>query len=188
MTESRVVFKKEGVAPPPSKDFYQLTVQADRHVIWRSWSINLRISDSRSPAQSIFSSEEFIEKKSLQTEIARVLGCDTLEQVLNIVSPASSYSLEDLPEDVIRKICLNLEPESIGRLAQTSKRLRAVCYTDELWSILFKKSNGSVEKDIESAAEVVGWRTLFMSSTLQCKRFNNKIDKSSGTKPWVLFS
>lgn len=119
MTESRVIFTKEGIAPPPSKDFYQLTVKADRHVIWRSWSINLRISNTRSPAQTVFSSEEFIEKKSLQTEIARVLGGDTLEHVMNIVSPASpTYSLEDLPEDVIRKICSNLELESIGQLAQ----------------------------------------------------------------------
>lgn len=124
MTEtSRVIFTKEGVAPPPSKDFYRLTVQADRHVIWRSWSINLRISNTRSPAQSIFSCEEFIEKKSLQTEIARVLGCDTLEHVMNIVSPASPYSLEDLPEDVIQKICLNLELESIGRLAQVCMKI-----------------------------------------------------------------
>ncbi|KAK3727963.1 hypothetical protein QZH41_015911 [Actinostola sp. cb2023] len=61
-------------------------------------------------------------------------------------------------------------------MRKTSKRLRSICYSDELWCNLFRKQDGHVTSEIKDVAKLIGWRTIFISSTLHLRRFKNNFE------------
>lgn len=120
MGETDVIFVREGIAPAPSKDYFYLTINKSKKLTLRSWNINLRTGTNRLPLQSTSSFQEFLEAKSLQSEIVRVFGVETLEHVKGALSGSSNTTFGDLPENVMKKICLELDLCEIGRLGQVS--------------------------------------------------------------------
>lgn len=111
-----IIFEKSGVGQAPSKDFFSLCVEKDS-VIWRSWRITLR-SDTSLPSETTQSWQEFADTSNgvwLQSEIRRVLGADTLNYVLSLVTQSW---LPFLKSDTLIEIIVRLDLLDIARLAQ----------------------------------------------------------------------
>ena len=114
-----IIFEKTGVGQAPSKDFFSLSIGKDV-IIWRSWRITFR-SDKSSPSETAQSWHDFADAShgaSLQSEIRRVLGSDTLNYVLSLVTQSW---LPFLKSDILIEIIVLLDLHDIVQLAQVSR-------------------------------------------------------------------
>lgn len=92
---SSILYKREGQAPPPCKDFYQL-ILTEHSVEWRSWRISVRDSSKALPQAFSKTWKDFVEDDRLISEIAQVFGRRVVDQVLKIMK---EKSVQHLPED-----------------------------------------------------------------------------------------
>ena len=93
---SVILYRREGQAPPPSKDFFQLIV-TERSVDWRSWRISIRNSSKIPPRACSRTWEEFVGDELLISEITQIFGKEIVHEVLEIMG---KRSFQHLPENL----------------------------------------------------------------------------------------
>lgn len=164
MNLGTILFEKTGQAPSPSKDFHQLLV-TENLVILRTWRISVR-KDQRyiPPSQRKVPLEEFDEDITLQTDISRIFGEETLRLVHSIVC---KDWLARLPKNVLIRIASFLDLVDIARLGSVCKSLRKVCSSDELWEKIFITHCDTITDETRALAKEVGWKKVFFTNKLQ---------------------
>lgn len=164
MNLGTILFEKTGQAPSPSKDFHQLLV-TENLVILRTWRISVR-KDQRyiPPSQRKVPLEEFDEDTTLQTDISRIFGEETLRLVYSIVC---KDWLARLPKNILIRIASFLDLVDIARLGSVCKSLRKVCASDELWEKIFITHCDTITDETRALAKEVGWKKVFFTNKLQ---------------------
>ena len=164
MNLGTILFEKTGQAPSPSKDFHQLLV-TENLVILRTWRISVR-KDQRyiPPSQRKVPLEEFDEDTTLQTDISRIFGEETLRLVYSIVC---KDWLARLPKNILIRIASFLDLVDIARLGSVCKSLRKVCSSDELWEKIFITHCDTITDETRALAKEVGWKKVFFTNKLQ---------------------
>lgn len=164
MNLGTILFERTGQAPSPSKDFHQLLV-TENLVILRTWRISVR-KDQRyiPPSQRKVPLEEFDEDITLQTDISRIFGEETLRLVHSIVC---KDWLARLPKNVLIRIASFLDLVDIARLGSVCKSLRKVCSSDELWEKIFITHCDTITDETRALAKEVGWKKVFFTNKLQ---------------------
>lgn len=164
MNLGTILFEKTGQAPSPSKDFHQLLV-TENLVILRTWRISVR-KDQRyiPPSQRKVPLEEFDEDITLQTDISRIFGEETLRLVHSIVC---KDWLARLPKNVLIRIASFLDLVDIARLGSVCKSLRKVCSSDALWEKIFITHCDTITDETRALAKEVGWKKVFFTNKLQ---------------------
>ena len=164
MNLGTILFEKTGQAPSPSKDFHQLLV-TENLVILRTWRISVR-KDQRyiPPSQRKVPLEEFDEDTTLQTDVSRIFGEETLRLVHSIVC---KDWLARLPKNVLIRIASFLDLVDIARLGSVCKSLRKVCSSDELWEKIFITHCDTITDETRALAKEVGWKKVFFTNKLQ---------------------
>ena len=164
MNLGTILFEKTGQAPSPSKDFHQLLV-TENLVILRTWRISVR-KDQRyiPPSQRKVPLEEFDEDTTLQTDVSRIFGEETLRLVHSIVC---KDWLARLPKNVLIRIASFLDLVDIARLGSVCKSLRKVCSSDELWEKIFITHCDTITGETRALAKEVGWKKVFFTNKLQ---------------------
>ena len=164
MNLGTILFEKTGQAPSPSKDFHQLLV-TENLVILRTWRISVR-KDQRyiPPSQRKVPLEEFDEDTTLQTDISRIFGEETLRLVYSIVC---KDWLARLPKNILIRIASFLDLVDIARLGSVCKSLRKVCSSDELWEKIFITHCDTITDETRALAKELGWKKVFFTNKLQ---------------------
>ncbi|XP_014677852.1 PREDICTED: F-box only protein 36-like [Priapulus caudatus] len=156
-------------APAPSKDFCQLYITTNDEVIWRWWKISLRNEEKLYPGELKDNYEDFLDDERIQNEIKRVFGNNMLEYVKGLVEGHIDY-LCRLPRRALLHVVSLLDLPDISKIAQTSKQFQEICWSDDLWSILYhRSSNQPVTEEVESLAKQMGWRNMFFTNKLQLR-------------------
>ncbi|KAJ8407320.1 hypothetical protein AAFF_G00278940 [Aldrovandia affinis] len=120
-------------APPPCKDYYNLTV-SKTEVVLRVWKVsNPNRHGGAHPTSDTRSHVDFLQDGLLQGRIKRVFGQSLVEYVLNLCQQHFDY-LVRLSDDLIIGILSFLDWEDIRRVAQTCKKLQQVCSSEGFWA------------------------------------------------------
>ncbi|KAM8902343.1 F-box only protein 36a [Spinachia spinachia] len=119
------LFQISGQGPPPQKDFFQLLI-TNIEVIWRSWTISVRLEcQGAAPTELKVSHDNFLLQKMLHQKVDAVFGRRILEYTRSLCQGKFDY-LERLPNDIVLKILSQLELTDVTLLAQVSHRFRQV--------------------------------------------------------------
>lgn len=171
--KAKKLFEAAAQVPSPQKDWAQIVV-TEGGVVWRRWRITLRgvaqgTTPTPSPSEVAMSHEDFKYDTTLQGEIERTFGADTMRQIRRIVS-GSTDELSRLPEDVMVRIATHLDLQSIAHLSQVNCHLREVCGSNALWKQLYRIHQGVPNEEVKALAEEMGWRSVFYMNKLQLQK------------------
>ena len=166
MSGAKVFIEKVGQAPPPSKDFHQLTVN-ETNVIWRTWKIAIR-RDQRGlpPTQKKCPWVDFEDDTLLQSDISRVFGDETLKHVHAIVC---GDWLIRLPPRVLVHIASFLDLIDIIHLSTTCKFTRKVCGSDQIWEKIFRIYCDTFTDEFKTMGKKDGWKKAFYTKKLHLR-------------------
>ncbi|EDV21891.1 uncharacterized protein TRIADDRAFT_29750 [Trichoplax adhaerens] len=158
---------KTGQAPAPSKDYHQLLVTHEE-IIWRWWKISMRNNAIVFPGETKIPSEDFDYDDRLQTEILRIFGKETLEEVRRL-SMCKGDCLASLPLTVLMQIIASLPLEDILMLSQVNHYLRYVTSLDSLWKEVYINLCGAPNEEIRSYANENGWKKTLFTDKLKLR-------------------
>ncbi|XP_066508721.1 F-box only protein 36-like isoform X2 [Hoplias malabaricus] len=166
---SAVLFEKSAQGPAPMKDYFHLQINTTQ-VIWRWWKISLRI-DSRNtkPGEVIESHSDYLEDSSLQSQVLMVFGPEVLQYSRDVCKGQCDYLLR-LPDSLLLNISTRLDLEDAAQLAQTCRRFKQLCSSEEFWEQTVRKHCDTVTAGMEDLAKEVGWRTVFFTNKLQLQK------------------
>nr|XP_029537479.1 F-box only protein 36 [Oncorhynchus nerka] len=156
------VFEINGQGPPPTKDFFQLTV-TKTEVIWRSWKISLRIEfKGAAPGENKMTHDDFLHDARMQQQVGVVFGQQILQYTQALCQGNFDY-LERLPNDLLLQILAFLELKDVAQLAQTAKRFHKLCNSPEFWEQTVRGRCDELTPDMEALANAMGWRKIFFA-------------------------
>ena len=163
------LFEASNQVPSPGKDWCHIIV-TERGAVWRKWKITLRNqSSARAPTEKIFSLDDLKLDTSIHSDIARIFGTDVLRQIQRIVSGCQDH-LSRLPSSIMVRVVLNLDLQTIARLAQVNQHLREVCNSDQLWKKLYHLHLGPSTDEVDTLAQEMSWKKLFFMNKLQLQK------------------
>lgn len=166
-TKRMPLLEKTGQAPSPSKDYHQLLV-TDEEIIWRWWKISMRNNAIVFPGENKVPPEDFDYDDRLQSDILRVFGSETLEEVRRL-SKCRGDRLACLPLPVLMQIIVNLPLEDILTLSQVNHYLRYICSMDSLWKEVYISLCGIPNEEIRSYADENGWKKTLFTDKLKLR-------------------
>ncbi|KAK7484711.1 hypothetical protein BaRGS_00023996 [Batillaria attramentaria] len=155
-------------ARAPAKDFFQLFMTPSE-VIYRMWKIvpPTRPENHPAPLEIRDTWEEFKHDERLHSEIQRVAGDRTVHYLMNIIEGHLDY-LSRLPHDVLIKIMLMLDLESIAHLSMTCRLFREIGKSNDLWEKLYKIHNKQpITQELLMLVDQKGWHDVFFTNKLQ---------------------
>ena len=179
---ARKLAEDTGQDPAPSKDFCQLIV-TERGLIWRRWRISVRNLNRKgaasTPTETSVTIDEFNFDKSLQDEIERVLGSDTLQRVLRLIGGFDDF-FSRLPEKMLFLVASHLDLASIHHFSKVNKYLHSVCNSDRFWQTIYKVHNNAPSADIVAVATDLGWKKVFFMDKIHLRKESSRRQRSTG--------
>ena len=172
---ARKLTEDSGQDPAPSKDFCQLVV-TERGIVWRRWKIsvrNLSKGSAPTPTETFMDIIEFNSEKSLQDEIERVLGRETLQRVFRLIGGQDDF-LSRLPEKLLLMVVSHLDLSSIDQLSKVNKYLHSVCNSDQVWRTIYIVHNGSPTEEIVAVAADLGWKRVFFMDKIHLRKESSR--------------
>ncbi|CAB1348764.1 unnamed protein product [Coregonus sp. 'balchen'] len=143
------VFEINGQGPPPTKDFFQLTV-TKTEVIWRSWKISLRIEfKGAAPGENRMTHDDYLHNARMQRKVGVVFGQQILQYTQALCQGNFDY-LERLPNDLLLQILAFLE-------------LKDLCNSPEFWEQTVRGRCDELTPEMEALANAMGWRKIFFA-------------------------
>ncbi|GAA6221600.1 F-box only protein 36a [Lates japonicus] len=156
------LFQIGGQGPPPPKDFFHLAVSKNE-VIWRSWTISLRLDCRGAPPKELRTShQDFLQHKRLQQQLGAVFGQRILEYTISLCQGKIDY-LERLPDDIMLQIMSYLQLKEATLLAQVSHRFRKLCNSEKFWEHTVRNRCAGFTSDMEDIGNAIGWRNIFFT-------------------------
>ncbi|XP_029923022.1 F-box only protein 36a isoform X1 [Myripristis murdjan] len=154
------LFEISGQGPPPAKDYFQLVITKNE-VKWRSWIISLRVGfRGAAPKELKESHYDFLHDKSLQQEVGIIFGQKILHYTKALCQGEFDY-LERLPDDILLRIVSYLPLRDVTQLAQTTRKFRKLCNSEEFWEQTVRSRCAEFTPDMETLANAMGWRKVF---------------------------
>ncbi|KAL8586261.1 hypothetical protein ACOMHN_003776 [Nucella lapillus] len=181
LNEHRALVDETGSAKAPSKDFFQIFVTPSEFV-YRVWKVVPPTRPNNHPAPNEYRDtwEEFRTDERLHSEIHRVAGDATMTYLFGLADGKLDY-LPRLPKNVLIKIILMLDLESIARLSITSKLFRTLCQCDDVWKVIFMRHNRQpITHELLSVVDLKGWRNVFFTSKLQLQMQMRRAAQTEG--------
>ncbi|KAK7089910.1 F-box only protein 36-like isoform X2 [Littorina saxatilis] len=170
-------------AKPPAKDFYQIFVSPSE-VVYRLWKIvpPTRPNNHPAPSEVRDNWEDFKNDERLHSEIQRVAGDVTVDWLVNIVCGHLDY-LNRLPKNVLTKIILMLDLESLAHLSMTCHLFRELCSSDEIWEKIYKIHNKQpITQELLMLVDQKGWKEVFFTNKLQLQMQMRRVATGKGAK------
>lgn len=164
--ENELIFRCDGDAPAPSKDYGQLEIDRD-HLTLRWWRICLKnVEGSIYPREIRDNFDDFSNDEVAQREILRIFGPTTLNYVFNIVSGQIDW-ISRLPQPIQIQILSNLNLDDISRVSLVSKRFRFLSRQNELWKHFYFRQHSNPSAELIRYGERRGWRRIFFTSRIK---------------------
>uniref|UniRef100_A0A8C7TDV8 F-box domain-containing protein n=1 Tax=Oncorhynchus mykiss TaxID=8022 RepID=A0A8C7TDV8_ONCMY len=132
------VFEINGQGPPPTKDFFQLTVTK---------------TELYNRPMYFFFIFFFGENKMTHDDFLHDAP----------LCQGNFDYLERLPNDLLLQILAFLELKDVAQLAQTTKRFHKLCNSPEFWEQTVRGRCDELTPDMEALANAMGWRKIFFA-------------------------
>ncbi|KAL4220709.1 F-box protein 36b [Mactra antiquata] len=168
LNEHGAIVEFSDTAVAPCKDFYHVFV-TPKEIIFRTWKIvpPTRADSGKPPEEVRDSYEDFLDDERTHSEIVRLAGENTLQFLIRVAEGQLDY-LTRMPENVLKKIILDLELTDIVRLGATCHKFKHLCCDNDIWEGIFRREvETPVTPELEALAEREGWKRLFYTNKLQ---------------------
>ncbi|XP_019867956.2 F-box only protein 36 [Aethina tumida] len=160
-------------AKAPLRDYYGLTIMEDRILI-STWKISH--GPHLHPRSKTILLEDVKSDKYLREHIANTFGMSAFEYIESLYN--NVIRLETLPKKVFLNLMTYLEIADILNLGRSSKILRELCDSDEVWKVIYQKLfNRKCYADEYKTASEIGWKELTKRKSFLRKPYNSVIVK-----------
>ncbi|CAH0547254.1 unnamed protein product [Brassicogethes aeneus] len=159
-------------AEAPCRDYYGLTV-TDANILFSTWKISY--GPHLHPKCRVVSYEDIKYDKYLQEEIRTTFGYGAFLFIRSLYN--NEHKLETLTKNVFFYLMKYLKIKDIFNLAQTSKILKELCNTDNVWKIIYQKylKRNCYPDELRNAMDI-GWKEMAKRKSLLRKKTVNSIN------------